>query len=302
MLKRYRGLLGATAGFLALAGVLWFAVRPLAVGMIIGAPSPGYEPGVLPRGADAAIEIERAGARVRAWVFNPQGAPRATVFLLHGIGDSKESLVSSAVRLERRGYRAVTVDSRGHGESSGRFLTYGVEESRDLRDLVDELRRHSLLVEPVAVIGTSYGAATAIEFAAIDPRVRAVVAVSPFASLREIVPEYVTWMGGPAALVIPESVINHVIDEAGRTGGFDPEQACARCAARHLRVPMLVIHSRDDERIPWEHSDGIARACATPVDLHLIDGASHNETGSAYGVEAMLDRWLDAHLPAHPIP
>src|SRR5262249_26780655 len=130
------------------------------------------------------IPVGPPAATLSVGIENPRLPPRATIFVLHGIRDQKENVRSWAEHLTEAGYRAVLVDSRGHGRSSGEWLTYGVQESRDLSQVLDALAVDG----PVGVMGISYGAATAIEWAAREPRVKAAVAVAPFASLREVVP------------------------------------------------------------------------------------------------------------------
>ena len=120
------------------------------------------------------------------------------------------------------------VDSRGHGHSSGDWLTYGVQESRDLSQLVDALG----IDGPLGVMGISYGGATAVEWAAREPRVRAAVAVAPFASLRDIVPIYTPRTLPLVGWLIPHFVQMRTVDAAGRLGGFDPDAASPRAAAR----------------------------------------------------------------------
>jgi len=68
----------------------------------------------------------------------------------------------------RTRYRAVVPDLRGHGRSSGDFLTYGALDAHDLSQLANALDEKGLLSGKLGVVGTSYGAATAIEFAGVE--------------------------------------------------------------------------------------------------------------------------------------
>ncbi len=285
-------------GALGLAGALSVYATRYSWGpaMIVGAPSPAYAPTPLPTGVARAVEVERAGARVRAWLLEPGAALRGTLLVLHGIGDDKRSLLSTARGHAARGFRTLVVDSRGHGESSGRYLTYGVEESRDLRALVDVLEAESLLRRPLIGRGTSYGAATAVQYAALDERVDSTIAVAPFHSLVEVVPAYVEWMLGPLEALVSAELRTDVIEASGRRAHFDPAAASPFLAAGRIRASVRIIHSRDDERIPVAHARAIA-ARLVDGELVEIDGASHNETGSADGVSATIAAWLDEVSP-----
>src|SRR5437763_1105812 len=91
-------------------------------------------------GAERFVDVGPPAATLAIELVEPTLPPRATIFVLHGIRDRKENLRHWAEHLSEAGYRAVLVDSRGHGHSTGDWLTYGVQESRDLSQLVDALQ------------------------------------------------------------------------------------------------------------------------------------------------------------------
>ena len=63
----------------------------------------------------AAVDLVGKGVRLRADVTGDAGAP--VVILLHGGGQTRHSWGATARSLAERGWRAMTVDLRGHGES-----------------------------------------------------------------------------------------------------------------------------------------------------------------------------------------
>lgn len=285
-------LLAGIAGLFVLAVVAaWLTRAGWSAGMLVLAPSPNGAQLSLPEGARA-IEARRGDATVRAWVFEPDGAARGTVLLLHGIRSSKRHFIARARHHAARGLRAVAVDSRGHGESSGRYLTYGVEEARDLVQLSDVLEQRNLLAPPLSIVGSSYGAATALLYAAMDPRAARVAAIAPFASLREVVPAYLRWRLGPFARLIPDGLVADLVDGAARRASFDADDACPRCVASRIKARVLLVHSRDDERIPFHHSLEIRDALRAPADLLLVDGVSHVATGASAQVMAQIDSFI----------
>jgi pimeloyl-ACP methyl ester carboxylesterase len=105
------------------------------------------------------------------------------VVMVPGLGDLKEEYRFLAPKLVAAGYRAVTMDIRGHGNSSTGWLAY---TSGALGSDVVALVRH-LRVGTATVIGTSMGAGAAAWAAAEAPAdVDRLVLIGPF--VREVPP------------------------------------------------------------------------------------------------------------------
>jgi pimeloyl-ACP methyl ester carboxylesterase len=211
-----------------------------------------------------------------------------TVFVLHGIRADKQTCRGWGEMLAHAGFRAVLVDLRGHGRSTGDFLTFGVVESRDLVQVLDALDARGLTTGGVGVLGYSYGGGIGIEWAGIDPRVKAVVAVAPFASLRDVVPGYVS--------MLPRGFVNGAIDLAGKRGGFDPDQASPVLAMGHTDAPVLLIHGRDDHHVPAWHSQRIFDARRNRTQLLLVAGANHTTIVNDPVIAQRVPAWFTAAL------
>jgi len=103
------------------------------------------------------------------------------VVMVPGLGDLKEEYRFLAPRLVAAGFRAVTMDIRGHGESSTGWSDH---TSSALGSDVVALVRH-LNAGPATVIGTSMGAGAAAWAAAEAPdAVSGLVLIGPF--VREV--------------------------------------------------------------------------------------------------------------------
>jgi pimeloyl-ACP methyl ester carboxylesterase len=210
---------------------------------------------------------------------------------LHGIRDSKESLLGWADNLAASGYRVVLVDLRGHGRSTGEFLSYGVQESRDLVQVLDILYREGLALGPIGAMGHSYGAATAIQWAARDARVRAVVAVAPFASLRDVVQGYMR-------VALPRGLVERALARAKVRGAFDTDEACPADAISRTEAAVLLVHGRADRQVPAWHSERIQTMRPQRTELVLVEGAGHNDVAGAPRTR-LAERaatWFAAHL------
>ena len=103
-----------------------------------------------------------------------------TIFLLHGYSLNKELMLPWGMVLAQAGYRVVLVDLRGHGHSTGDRICFGGVERTDLVQCLDALEQRGVCKGPVGALGVSYGAVLALQWAAVDPRVQCVTAISPY--------------------------------------------------------------------------------------------------------------------------
>ena len=129
------------------------------------------------------------GALLKGWKVKPKNPNGDWVLLYHGISDNRTGNLGHAEFLLTAGYSVVMMDSRAQGQSGGDMATYGWEEREDTRAIVNVLYA-SEPVRHLYALGVSMGAAIALQSAAVEPRIEAVVAEDPFANLREVTYDY----------------------------------------------------------------------------------------------------------------
>lgn len=231
---------------------------------------------------DLRIHVGPPDASLAVWIMEPPlqestgtARPADTVVLLHGIHGNKTHMLGMGKLLSAHGFRAVLVDLRGHGQSSGNWLTYGVQEAHDLKQVLDSLTEQYLDLGKVGVYGASYGAATAIHWAGIDPRIQAIVAVAPYNSLREIF-TYQANQSSLLRLIATDGLITGVLARAGKMAGFDPSKASPMAAIRNAEAPLLLLHGKLDAKIPYTHSEVIRKAADPRGRLILLENEDHD--------------------------
>ena len=224
--------------------------------------------------------------------------PKGTVLVLHGIHTRSFWMLRQAKDLATAGYRAVLVDLRGHGRSTGDYLTFGLREARDLSQVIDALEQRGLVAGKIGVYGVSYGATTSIHLAGRDPRIRAVVAVAPFSTMRDEIPQYGRTMVPGVGRMISDETYQQAIDEAGRRAGFDPDRASAVEAIQQTSAQVLLIHGTSDWVVPQYHSIRLHEAARDHSELVSVPWYGHtviwfDPTGEvAVRTAAWFDRWL----------
>lgn len=114
------------------------------------------------------VRAQREGLERREWrtpdgmmlvgdVAGPEGAP--LVILMHGGGQTRHSWHGAQLELARLGYRAISFDARGHGESS--WSSSG-DYSFDVRQADLEAIARSEAAGALALVGASMGGMTAM--------------------------------------------------------------------------------------------------------------------------------------------
>jgi pimeloyl-ACP methyl ester carboxylesterase len=227
-------------------------------------------------------------------------APCGTVLVLHGIFTRGITMLPQARALSRAGYRAVLVDLRGHGRSTGKYLTYGVREAQDVSQVIDALERQQLIDGEIGVWGISYGATTAIHLAACDSRVRAVVAVEPFGMVRPEMRHFGDLMMPEVACFVSDAQFQRIVDQAAAKAGFDPDGADAVDAIARTSAPVLLVHGTDDRVVPYWNSVALQQAAPDHSERIPIPGGGHTslwfDCGGRVSSNAIawFDRWLAA--------
>jgi uncharacterized protein len=114
------------------------------------------------------------GVRLSGWYV--PSANGAAVALLHGSGSTRSAVLDHAEVLAGNGYGVLLYDDRGHGRSDGDGMDFGWWGDLDLGAAVSYLQtRSDVLADRIGVVGMSMGGEQAVNAAATDDRILAVV-------------------------------------------------------------------------------------------------------------------------------
>jgi len=231
----------------------------------------------------------------------PEKPPRGTIVVLHGLTDRKEAMLSVAESFVDAGYLAVVPDFRAHGSSGGRYTSLGYHEKRDMVALLDCLQSKGYDVSSTGVLGGSLGAAVSLQWAAIDPRVKAVVAVAPFAELRS---EMQYFYKEHHVTALQAFLLETSAQSEGR---FNINDVSPLAAISKMTTPVLLAHGVNDDIVPVNESRRLFAAAKGPVALQEVYG-KHMDIKEVLG-KPFLKRsieWMDTYVSptteAHCVP
>jgi pimeloyl-ACP methyl ester carboxylesterase len=224
-----------------------------------------------------------------------------TVVFIHGLGVDKMFYASSWAQLmASHGYRCILPDLRGHGRTTGEYVTYGRREAEDISRLLDRLWGPLPVERPVILFGTSLGGSTAIQTAARDSRIDAVIALEPFSSLLETAYDFAKLEHPMISMFTSRKIIEKAVEDGGKIAGFDARRDTTLDAARGLETPLLLIHGSDDRHITVEHSIRLHKAAANS-SLIIENGKHHMNLGcnDIYNLRDKIFDWLKKSLYNH---
>ena len=198
------------------------------------------------------------------WV--PAANANAPTFLyLHGQTHNNSTHPEHAKRLHQLGYNVLMVDYRGFGKSSGGGKPTEAKLYEDAAAAWNYLtQKREPQPQHIFIYGHSLGAAIAVELTTHHPDAAGLVAESAFTTAPEIAKHTYPYL--PTGLLLRLR--------------FDSLQR-----VRTLKVPLLLIHGTQDEKVPFTMSKELYAAAPKPKKLLLIERAGHANCPEVGGVE-----------------
>jgi len=240
------------------------------------------------------------------------GSGSRGVLLLHGFGDTPQTLGLLANDLNAAGFGVRAPLLPGHGRSIEAFVIS--RRSEWLEFAREELTTFQHRYDVVAVVGLSMGAALAAVLAAENPGLRALVLIAPYFGMRlnyrAASASY--WIWGPVVGTVKSKSPGSIRDPVEReknlgygvyTGRLLYElwrlTRRARLSLPRIQTPTLIIQSREDPRVaPSIAERAFASLGTADKRLVWIEGAGHIVTVD-YGRERVFEEvrgWLSAHM------
>ncbi len=193
------------------------------------------------------IHLIVGGERISA-VYLPNPDAQFTILFSHGNAEDLGDSLTFLQMYRDAGLAVLAYDYRGYGTSTGRPTENGVYD--DAASAYEYLTTQ-LKVPPDRVIsmGRSVGCGPAIQLAATH-RTAGLIAEAPFMSAFRVLTR---------VPLLPWDKFNNLRE------------------IRKVHVPVLIIHGRNDEVVPFWHGQRVFRAANEPKAFVAVDGAGHND-------------------------
>lgn len=207
------------------------------------------------------------GAQINGW-FVPADSARATLIFCHGNGGNISHRLESIDQFHRLGLSVFVFDYHGYGQSEGKpgeQETY-LDAEAAWQYLTDT---RGIPPDSIIIFGRSLGGAVAVWLAS-QHRAKALVVESSFTSIADVAAHYY-----PFLPVRP--LVRVKYDSRKLIGG--------------IKMPILFIHSPDDDIIPFKLGRRLFEAANEPKQFLQIHGG-HN-AGFLDSDEVYMKGWRE---------
>lgn len=193
----------------------------------------------------------RDGARVHGW-FIVNAATSPVILACHGNGGNISNRLDKLLIFRRAGASVLLFDYRGYGKSRGSLSEKGVYNDAEAAYSWLTAKK-GIAPERIVVYGESLGGGPATQ-TALDKPCAGLILDSAFTSVAEMGKIVLPWF--------PSALIKTRYDNIGKLA--------------RLKVPILVMHSPQDDIIPFSMGKRLFDAAPMPKRFFEMKG-NHNE-------------------------
>jgi len=197
------------------------------------------------------------GTRLHSWWCRSDTSDpdRPVLLLFHGnagnLSHRADLMLELATRIDAE---VVLAGYRGYGRSQGTPSENGLyADARAAWSFVTG--EHGVDPGRVVVFGKSLGGAVAVNLAE-EREPGGLIVESSFTAIPDMAAHHYPF--------VPKILVRTRMESLAKIGA--------------IRCPLLVVHSRADEVVPFEMGRRLFEAAPQPKSFHVVEGAGHNET------------------------
>lgn len=217
----------------------------------------------------------RDGLRLHGiYISNEESIKDRVAVLVHGYHGAPSFDFSAAAKLYyNNGFSLFLPDQRTHGESEGKYITFGAHERYDIVDWCKYINDYTGNKCEFILSGVSMGATTVL-MAATEPdmiKLNYVTADCGFTDPRRIFTDVMK-----KRYHLPPFPILNIADViCQRLANFSINEFSTIKAVKEMKIPVTFIHGGADDFVLPQNSIDCHKACSSAKDLIIVPGAGH---------------------------
>ena len=195
------------------------------------------------------------------------------IFFCPGLGPGHAAYMAEIETLAKRGYKVLTIDYTGCGESKGKYLGSLNNPACD----VDELLNLLSIQEEIIMMGHSLGGYTSLKIASKRQEIKKIVVMAPILDIEAMV------LRASKSNFITSGVMRYENKVGGEYAKINLPQFLKNAEDR-----ILFIQSVDDQMVPYETSLKIAESMDNPnIEIIKMNNRKHNPNYTEAAVNYM---------------
>lgn len=227
------------------------------------------------------VEIESVdGLKLRGRLIENPDA-KGTVLMFHGYRTHPEVDFSASSHVYyESGNHILLIDQRASGKSEGKYIGFGVLESRDCKSWAEYIEKRFGPDKEIIIAGLSMGASTVLMAAGLGlpENVTGIVADSAFSSPKEIIQKKIhqSYHCNGRLITAGIGLFSRML------AGYSLDEMSVLDAMKENQIPVFFIHGKKDRLVPVEMTIRAAKLCPAPKEVLLVEEGEH---GTGYLME-----------------
>lgn len=197
-----------------------------------------------------------------------------TIICVHGYKSAPKPEFSAMIPfLRKAGFNLLLVNNRAHGPSQGKYIGFGMLDSKDILKWIDAVNELVPNGE-IYLYGISMGAAAVMHTCGLDNlpnNVKGAIEDCGFTSPWDVLSFQCTRL-----LRIKPFPLVHMIDSYCKTyAKYSLKTPTAPDSVSTSSVPILFIHGDSDVFVPTYMAEINYKSCTSPKNKLIVEGAGH---------------------------
>lgn len=218
------------------------------------------------------------GQQLHGWKIYSEKKKAGTILFFHGNGDNVSTQLPNTFWLAKEGYDLYVFDYRGYGLSQGEAELDAVISDMEL--MVSHVASEISDDEKLIVMGHSLGGAMAIysvAHSAYRHRIESLITIAAFSDYHDITQDVLakSWL-----FWLFQWPLSYTVDNSYR-----PLDAIGLISP----IPVLIIHSKNDEIIAMYHAERLLEAAKEPKSFKLVNSGHNNVFTGKENRQVLLD-------------
>ena len=220
--------------------------------------------------------VSSRGVKISYFIYHYQNFKKDKVVLFcPGIGPGHTAYMREINSLCLKGYKVISLDYMGTGESEGDSLYSLNEPTRDVNDLLNHLK----LKEEVILMGHSLGGYTSLNIINIRDDIKKAVIISGFLSIKLLLKGYIKLNPLVKKIARYEESLDDLYGKIDNLAYL-----------KSTTDKIMYIHSKDDNNVLFKYGLGLLENINNPnITKVIVDNKLHNPTYTVEAIKYMND-------------